>query len=122
LKLLSRPAAVNLQPILDAICLYHDLGLRVEITTLVIPGLNDSDEEFTAIARFIGTVGSEIPWHISRFYPAYQMLDRSPSGKATVQRARAIGLAEGLRYVYEGNIPGERNEKHLLLTRSCIAY
>lgn len=105
-----RISRARLQPILDAIRLYHDLGVWLEVTTLVIPDLNDSDEELTGIARFLAATGKEIPWHISRFYPAYQMLDRSPTATATLQRARAIGIAEGLRYVYEGNVPGEGNE------------
>jgi pyruvate formate lyase activating enzyme len=105
-----RISRARLQPILDAIRLYHDLGVWVEVTTLVIPGLNDSDEELTEIAAFIRSVGEEVPWHVTGFYPAYQMLDREPTGRATLRRARHIGLAEGLRYVYEGNIPGEGGE------------
>jgi len=105
-----RISRARLQPILDAIRLYHDLGVWVEVTTLVIPGLNDSDEELSGIAAFIRSVGEEVPWHVTGFYPAYQMLDREPTGTATLRRARRIGLDEGLRYVYEGNIPGEGGE------------
>jgi len=100
----------RLQPILDAIRLYHELGVWVEVTTLVIPGLNDSDEELRQIAGFIRSVREEIPWHVTAFYPAYRMQDRPPTGIATLRHARDIGLAEGLRYVYEGNIPGEGGE------------
>lgn len=100
----------RLQPILDAIRLYHELGVWVEVTTLVIPQLNDSDEELKQIAAFIHSVGEEIPWHVSAFYPAYRMYDRPSTDAATLRRAREIGLAEGLRYVYEGNIPGEGGE------------
>jgi pyruvate formate lyase activating enzyme len=100
----------RLQPILDAIRLYHELDVWLEITTLVIPGLNDSEEELTQIAEFICSVGEEIPWHVTRFYPAYQMFDRPPTPLDTLRRARRIGLAAGLRYVYEGNVPGEGGE------------
>jgi pyruvate formate lyase activating enzyme len=105
-----RISRARLQPILDAIRLYHELGVWVEVTTLVIPGINDSDEELTGIASFIRSVGAEVPWHVTGFYPAYRMLDREPTGGAVLRRARRIGLSEGLRYVYEGNIPGEGGE------------
>jgi pyruvate formate lyase activating enzyme len=100
----------RLQPVLDAIRLYYDLGVWLEVTTLVIPGINDSDEELRQIAEFICSVGPEIPWHVSRFYPAYKMVDVSPTDMKTLRRAREIGLAAGLRYVYEGNVPGEGGE------------
>ncbi len=105
-----RISRARLQPVLDAIRLYHELGVWVEVTTLVIPGLNDSEQELTQIAEFICSVGAEIPWHVTRFYPAYQLLDRAPTGIPILRRARAIGLAAGLRYVYEGNVPGEGGE------------
>jgi pyruvate formate lyase activating enzyme len=97
----------KLQPVLDAIRLYREYGIWIEITTLVIPGHNDSDEELAGIARFIKSVGEEIPWHVSRFHPTYKLIDEPPTPVETLQRARRIGQQEGLRYVYEGNIPGE---------------
>lgn len=106
----QRISGVRLQPILDAIRLYHDLGVWVEVTTLVIPGVNDSDEELQSIARFVHSVGVEVPWHISQFYPAFKMLDRPVTPMETLQRAGDIGRAEGLRYVYEGNVPGVKGE------------
>jgi pyruvate formate lyase activating enzyme len=105
-----RIAGARLQPILDAIRLYHELGVWVEVTTLVIPGVNDSDEELCNIARFVHSVGPEVPWHVTQFYPAYKMLDRSFTPVETLRRARRIGLSTGLRYVYEGNVPGEGGE------------
>lgn len=101
---------VRLQPILDAIRLYHDLGVWLEVTTLVVPGLNDSDEELRQIAQFVHSVGPEIPWHVSQFYPAYQMHNVPVTPLATLRRAAIIGLDAGLRYVYEGNVPGEKGE------------
>jgi pyruvate formate lyase activating enzyme len=100
----------HLQPVLDAIKLYRKLGVWVEITTLVIPTLNDTDEEFRAIAEFIKSVGIEIPWHISQFYPTYQLTNLPRTPVATLHRARDIGREVGLRYVYEGNVPGEGGE------------
>jgi pyruvate formate lyase activating enzyme len=105
-----RISRARLQPILDAIELYHELGVWTEVTTLVIPGLNDSDEELRQIAEYVRSVGAEVPWHVTAFYPAYEMRDRPPTDVATLRRAREIGLAAGLRYVYEGNRPGEGGE------------
>ena len=82
----------------------------MEVTTLVIPGLNDSEEELRQIAGFIRSVGEEIPWHVTAYYPAYRMRDRPPTDVATLRRAREIGFQQGLRYVYEGNVPGEGGE------------
>ncbi|MGM0576710.1 MAG: radical SAM protein [Myxococcota bacterium] len=97
-------------PVLDAIRLYHALGVRVEVTTLVIPEMNDSDQELRAIARFVASVGRDVPWHVSRFQPAYRMRDRTPTPEATLRRAALIGHEAGLRYVYEGNMPGSGGE------------
>jgi pyruvate formate lyase activating enzyme len=109
-KSYRRISRVRMQPILDAIRLYHDLGVWVEVTTLVIPGVNDSDEELKAIAEFVHSVGVEVPWHVSQFYPAHKMLDRPVTPMETLRRAGDIGRAAGLRYVYEGNVPGEKGE------------
>lgn len=100
----------HLQPVLDSIRLYKDLGIWIELTTLVIPTLNDSTEELRQIADFIVSVGKEIPWHVTRFHPYYRLLDLPPTPIEILQRAREIGLESGLRYVYEGNVPGEGGE------------
>ncbi|HUI67613.1 MAG TPA: AmmeMemoRadiSam system radical SAM enzyme [Nitrospirota bacterium] len=97
----------RLQPVLDAIRLYKEFGIWIEITTLVIPGHNDSDEELRGIARFIRSVGEDIPWHVTRFHPTYKLIDQPRTPLATLKRAQKIGFEAGLRYVYEGNIPGE---------------
>lgn len=86
-------------------------GVWVEITTLVVPGFNDGDEELAGIARFIAGVGRDIPWHVSRFHPAYRWLDGGLTPASTLGRAREIGRAEGLRHVYTGNLPGDDGEK-----------
>ncbi len=100
----------RLQPVLDTIQRLKKLGVWLEVTTLVIPGHNDSTEELTDIAQFIKGVGPEIPWHVSAFFPTYQMLDRPRTPAETLLKARDIGVAAGLRYVYTGNIPGQGGE------------
>jgi pyruvate formate lyase activating enzyme len=113
----------RLQPVLDSIKLYKELGIWIEITTLLIPGHNDSDEQLNGIAKFIKSVGEDIPWHVSRFHPTYKLTDRPRTPLETLKRARQIGLDAGLRYVYEGNFPGEGEEtfcwscKRLLIKR-----
>ena len=97
----------RLQPVLDSIRLYRELGIWTEITTLVIPGHNDSEEELRRIAEFIRSVDPDIPWHVSRFHPTYKLIDQPRTPVKTLQRARQIGFEAGLRYVYEGNVPGE---------------
>ena len=100
----------RLQPVLDNVRLMHELGIWVETTTLIIPGLNDSPAELRDIARFIRGVSPSIPWHVTAFYPTYKMQDRPPTPASILRQAREIGLEEGLRFVYEGNIPGEGGE------------
>jgi pyruvate formate lyase activating enzyme len=100
----------RLDPVLDSIRLHKSLGIWIEITTLVIPTLNDSEENLRRIAEFIKDVGEEIPWHISRFHPMYQLLDLPRTPIASLHKAREIGLEVGLRYVYEGNVTGEVGE------------
>jgi len=100
----------KLKPVLESIQKMHDLGIWVEVTTLIIPTLNDSEEELREIAHFIHSLSPEIPWHVSAFYPTYQMLDKPRTSPEAIRHAREIGLEEGLRYVYTGNIPGEEGE------------
>ena len=97
----------RLEQVLDCIRSYKELGIWIEITTLIIPEINDSDVELRQIAGFIKDVGPEIPWHVSRFYPQYRLTEKPPTPIDTLRRAREIGLEAGLRYVYEGNAPGE---------------
>ncbi|MFO8011556.1 MAG: AmmeMemoRadiSam system radical SAM enzyme [Dehalococcoidia bacterium] len=95
----------QLQPVLDSISYMKEIGLWVEVTTLVIPDENDSDEELGQIASFVAGVDSEIPWHISRFRPDYRYSDRSATPIESLKRARDIGYKHGLKYVYLGNVP-----------------
>lgn len=101
----------HLQPVLDSIQLMHKKGIWLEITTLVVPNLNDSDKELTQIADFISGISEDIPWHISRFHPDYKMTDSFPTPIETLHKAVEIGKKAGLSFVYAGNIPGDKYEK-----------
>lgn len=94
----------KLQPILDNIKLYHDLGIWVEVTTLIIPGYNDSNDELKKIAEFIKKIDSNIPWHVTGFYPAYKLNDAPPTSIEKLRTAAEIGKKAGLKHVYQGNI------------------
>ncbi|MBU2598197.1 MAG: AmmeMemoRadiSam system radical SAM enzyme [Actinobacteria bacterium] len=101
----------RLQPVLDTLKLMKKLGIWVEVTTLIIPSLNDSPDELRKIAKFIvNELGDDTPWHISRFYPSYNLKDKPPTPIDTIHKAREIGLNEGLKYVYEGNVPDSKGE------------
>ena len=101
----------RLSEVLDSIIQYRALGIWIELTTLIIPGLNDSEEQLQGIASFIlKNLGVDTPWHVTQFYPTYQLTNRPRTPITTLRRAREIGLAAGLRYVYEGNVPGEGGE------------
>lgn len=109
-KTYRKYVGARLQPVLDTMKLMKRLGIWLEVTTLVIPGINDDDGELKDVADFVANeLGVDIPWHISRFFPAYKMIDVSPTPVETLNRAREIGLEAGLRYVYVGNVPGEAN-------------
>jgi len=93
----------KLKPVLETIKMAHEEGIHVELTTLIIPGLNDSEKEFEKIAKFIASVDKNIPWHISRFFPMYKMLNKQVTPLETLKRAEKIGK-KYLKYVHIGNI------------------
>ncbi len=95
-----------LQNVLDSIRMAYELGLWVEVVTLVIPGFNDSNDELMEAARFIASVSPRIPWHVTAFHPDYRMADTPPTSASMLVRAAEIGEEAGLNYVYAGNIPG----------------
>lgn len=104
----------KLQPVLDNLKTIKELGIWLEVTTLVIPGLNDDPSELRDAAAFIAhELGENTPWHINRFFPAYQMTDRPSTPLATLRRAREIGLEEGLQFVYIGNTREENSNDTL---------
>jgi pyruvate formate lyase activating enzyme len=106
----QKVCGARLQPVLDTVRLMKELGIWVEITTLLIPGLNDNEKELQQIASYIAKIDPEMPWHVTAFYPTHKMTDRSPTPIRSLRKARQIGIDSGLRFVYEGNVPGEGGE------------
>jgi pyruvate formate lyase activating enzyme len=96
----------TLERVLWTIRALHQRGIWVEVVTLVVPGLNDSEEELGDIARFLVSVSPDIPWHVTAFHPDYRMEDRAATTVRALLRAAEIGAAAGLRFVYAGNLPG----------------
>ncbi len=100
----------TLQNTLDGIKRARDLGLWVEVVTLVIPGFNDSNEEIWDAARFLANLSLDIPWHVTAFHKDYKMTAPDNTDSKTLIRAAEIGREAGLRYVYAGNLPGNVGE------------
>jgi pyruvate formate lyase activating enzyme len=98
----------GLQQVLDSMVKMKELGIWLEVTTLVIPGVNDDPAELRDAAQFVAQeLGSDTPWHISRFFPNYKMGKVPPTPLATMQRAQQAGIEAGLKYVYLGNLHDE---------------
>ncbi len=105
-KFYQKYCNARIEPVKDNLKLMKSLGIVVEITTLLIPGLNDSKEELEQLACFIkDDLGSETPWHISRFHPCHQMTDIPATSIETLETACKIGKDAGLYHVYAGNAP-----------------
>jgi pyruvate formate lyase activating enzyme len=103
--------SAKLEHVKHTLTLMKSSGVFVEVTTLLIPGLNDDPSELQRLAAFLADdLGSETPWHISRFHPTYKLMDRPPTPVETLLTARQIGIEAGLKYVYIGNVPGEDGE------------
>ncbi len=106
----KKVAGAKLDPVLQSIREFKARGVWVEVTTLIIPGLNDSEEFIQWVADFLVSIDPAIPLHITQFYPTYKLTDRGRTPVETLRRARQICLNRGLRFVYEGNVPGEGGE------------
>ncbi len=102
----------RLQPVLDTIkYIAKETDIWLEVTTLIVPGQNDSDDELKKLADFIVVeAGADVPWHISKFHPQYKYLDTNATPISTLERAAEIGKQAGLRYIYFGNVPGSKAE------------
>ena len=100
----------RLKPVPESIRYMKKLGIWLEVTTLVVPGQNDSDKELSDIAEFIADVDVDIPWHISRFLPDYNYLNSRPTPIEALRRAYTIGEKAGLHYIYIGNVMGESED------------
>jgi pyruvate formate lyase activating enzyme len=105
-----KQCGARLDPVLESLRKMKEMGIWVEITTLLIPSLNDTDKELEDIAGFIASLGKETPWHISRFHPQFKMLDKPATPVSSLHRAVEIGRQAGLKYVYSGNVPGDEGE------------
>lgn len=97
----------RLKPVLASIRHLKELSIWQELTTLIIPGENDSEEQLKAIAGFIASVDADIPWHISAFHPTHEFMDRKSTPVQTLHKAEEIGRKQGLKYIYLGNVPAE---------------
>ncbi|MCK4772095.1 MAG: AmmeMemoRadiSam system radical SAM enzyme [Candidatus Latescibacteria bacterium] len=101
-----RQVGGRLEPVLDTIERLVGLGKWVEVVTLLLPGINDSDEELKEIAAFLAGVSPGIPWHVTAYHPEYKMAEPGPTPVSTLRRAAEIGREAGLHFVYAGNLPG----------------
>jgi pyruvate formate lyase activating enzyme len=123
----KRVCAGGLEAVLDSIRFMKEKGVWVEVTTLIIPEENDSEEELSGIARFLASVDKAIPWHISRFHPDYKFTGHKPTSLETLKKAQQIGAQAGLTYIYVGNAPGSGNDticsscKKTLITRELFS-
>ena len=108
----KRLCKARLQPVLDTISyIAKQTDIWLEITTLLVPGENDSDEELKKLTDFIvSEAGPDVPWHISRFHPQYKYTDSVPTPLEALERAEQIGKKAGLHYIYLGNVPGAKSE------------
>ncbi len=112
--------SATLAPVLGSIRLMHKLGIWVEVTTLIIPGENDSDQELRQIADFIASVDKNIPWHISRFHPDYKFSDYEITAEQSLKKAMEIGRQCGLKYIYAGNVTGWGNDTYCASCRKLL--
>jgi pyruvate formate lyase activating enzyme len=116
-----RLVGARLKPVLDSILRLHAMGVWLEVTTLLIPGHNDSEDELRALASFLVSVSPDIPWHVSRFHPAYRLMEVPPTPVASLERALKVGREAGLHYVYAGNVPGHQSESTVCPTCGEVA-
>jgi pyruvate formate lyase activating enzyme len=100
----------RLAPVLKAIEAMHSHGIFLEITTLIVPGENDSPDELRQIAAFIASISPDIPWHVSRFHPQYKQAGKDWTPSDVIFEALRIGEEVGLKYLYAGNLPGDKYE------------
>jgi len=110
-KFYQNYCGARIEPVKKNIKKMIELGILVEVTTLLIPGLNDDPDDVQAMAQFIvQELGKNTPWHISRFHPCYKMTDKPSTSVAALEKVYEAGKAAGLKYVYIGNVPGHLSE------------
>jgi pyruvate formate lyase activating enzyme len=110
-KYYKEVCGAKLDPVLKTLELMREMNVWVEVTTLLVPGLNDSNEELQRLAKFLVDLDPDIPWHISRFHPTYRLTNVRPTPPESIRKAKDIGYETGLKYVYTGNLPGDEGEK-----------
>ena len=108
-----------LKNVLDSIQKAHDLGMWVEVVTLLVPGFNDSNAELWEMASFLREVSPAIPWHITAFHKDYHMQEADNTPATSLLRAAEIGSEAGLNYVYAGNLPGRVDEYETTFCHKC---
>ncbi|MCG6878961.1 MAG: AmmeMemoRadiSam system radical SAM enzyme [Deltaproteobacteria bacterium] len=118
-KFYREQCGARLKPVLKSLEIMKEMGIWIEVTTLLIPGLNDEPEELKDLAQFLVNLDPDIPWHISRFHPTYHLTNIPSTPVATIRRARDLGYDAGLKYVYTGNIHGDDGEN--TFCHSCKA-
>ena len=111
----------TLHAVLDTIVRLKEMGFWVEVVTLVVPTLNDSDEQLTGIAKFLAGVDPNIPWHVTAFHPDYKLTDPPPTPTETLIRAHDTGRSAGLKFVYAGNRPGDLGDREDTFCPNCHA-
>ena len=112
----------HLKPVLENCKLMKSLGIWLEVTTLIVPGINDDPSELKELATFIlEELGPETPWHLSRFYPKYKMMDRDPTDEEILFQTKEMGESIGLDYIYVGNVIGRNNTKCKTCGRELIS-
>jgi len=125
----ERVCGARLEPVLEAIKIMHKKGVWIELTNLIIPGLNDSYEEINRLVDWVRkNLGLQVPLHFSAFYPTYKMLNLPPTSPSILKKARNIALNKGLEYVYTGNIRDDEGNntycpkcKKLLIKRDMFS-
>jgi len=118
-KFYREQCGAKLKPVLKTLEVMKEMGIWIEVTTLLIPGLNDEPQELRGLAQFLVNLDPGIPWHISRFHPTYHLTNIPSTPVATIRRARDLGYDAGLQYVYTGNIHGDDGEN--TFCHSCKA-
>ncbi len=109
----------KLETVLETIRLLVQKDFWLEVVTLIVPGWNDSEAEFRGIARFLAGVSRDIPWHVTAFHPDYKMTNQGWTPARALATAAEIGRAEGLRFVYAGNIPGRTGSLENTFCPAC---
>ncbi len=111
----------RLEPVLSTIRALHEMGIWLEIVTLLIPGFNDSPDEIDRLTSFVAGVSPDIPWHVTAFHKDYRMTDPDNTTPAMLVAAAAVGQRNGLRYVYAGNVPGRVGDLENTRCHNCRA-